>query len=30
MEENKLVIQNEISNEEIKKLIHTIRGKQVM
>ncbi len=30
MEENKLSIQNEISNEEIKKLIYTIRGKQVM
>ena len=30
MEENKLIIQNEIANEEIKKLIYTIRGKQVM
>lgn len=30
MEENKLVTQNEISNEEIKNLIYTIRGKQVM
>ena len=30
MEENKLLIQNEISNEEIKNLIDTIRGKQVM
>ena len=30
MEENKLTIQNEISNEEIKNLIYTIRGKQVM
>ena len=30
MEENKLPIQNEISNEEIKNLIYTIRGKQVM
>lgn len=30
MEENKLHIQNEISNEEIKNLIYTIRGKQVM
>ena len=30
MEENKLLIQNEISNEEIKNLIYTIRGKQVM
>ena len=30
MEENKLSIQNEISNEEIKNLIYTIRGKQVM
>ena len=30
MEENKLSIRNEISNEEIKNLIYTIRGKQVM
>ena len=30
MEENKLVAKNEITNEEIKKLIYTIRGKQVM
>lgn len=30
MEENKLEIQNELSNEEIKNLIYTIRGKQVM
>ena len=30
MEENKLPIKNEISNEEIKNLIYTIRGKQVM
>ena len=30
MEENKLLIKNEISNEEIKNLIYTIRGKQVM
>ena len=30
MEENKLIIKNEISNEEIKNLIYTIRGKQVM
>lgn len=30
MEENKLLNQNEISNEEIKNLIYTIRGKQVM
>ncbi len=30
MEENKLSIQNETSNEEIKNLIYTIRGKQVM
>ena len=30
MEENKLLSQNEISNEEIKNLIDTIRGKQVM
>ena len=30
MGENKLSIKNEISNEEIKTLIYTIRGKQVM
>ena len=30
MEENKLITQNEMSNEEIKNLIYTIRGKQVM
>ena len=30
MEESKLSIQNEISNEKIKNLIYTIRGKQVM
>lgn len=30
MEENKLVIQNEIVSEDIKNLIYTIRGKQVM
>lgn len=30
MEKNKLSIQNQISNEEIKNLIYTIRGKQVM
>ena len=30
MEENKLTIQNELTNEEIKNLIYTIRGKQVM
>ncbi|MCI9365636.1 MAG: ORF6N domain-containing protein [Clostridia bacterium] len=30
MEENKLEIQNELTNEEIKDLIYTIRGKQVM
>ena len=30
MEENKLSILNEISNEEIKNLIYTIRGEQVM
>ena len=30
MEENKLIVQNEKTNEEIKKLIYTIRGKQVM
>ena len=30
MEENNLTIQNELSNEDIKKLIYTIRGKQVM
>ncbi len=30
MEENNLIVQNELSNEDIKKLIYTIRGKQVM
>ena len=30
MEENNLIIQNELSNEDIKRLIYTIRGKQVM
>ena len=30
MEENKLAIQNELTNEEIKNLIYTIRGKQVI
>ena len=30
MEENILTTQNEIANEEIKNLIYTIRGKQVM
>lgn len=30
MEKNKISIQNELSNEEIKKFIYTIRGKQVM
>ncbi len=30
MEENKLAIQNELTNEDIKKLIYTIRGRQVM
>lgn len=30
MEENKLTIQNELTNEDIKNLIYTIRGKQVM
>ena len=30
MQENKLPIQNEISNEEIKNLIYNVRGKQVM
>ena len=30
MEENKLVIQNELTNEDIKNLIYTVRGKQVM
>lgn len=30
MEENKLVIQNELAIEDIKSLIYTIRGKQVM
>ena len=30
MEQNELAIQNELSNEDIKNLIYTIRGKQVM
>ena len=30
MEENKLINSDELSNEEIKNLIYTIRGKQVM
>ena len=30
MEDNKLIMQNERTNEEIKNLIYTIRGKQVM
>lgn len=30
MDENKLVVQNEFSNDEIKNLIYTVRGKQVM
>ena len=30
MEENKLAIQNDLSNEEIKNLIYSIRGKYVM
>ena len=30
MEENNLIVQNELSNEDIKKLIYTIRCKQVM
>ena len=30
MEENKLAIQNELTNEDIKNLIYTIRGKQVI
>ena len=30
MEENKLVIQNGLSKEDIENLIYTIRGKQVM
>ena len=30
MKENNLAIQNEFSNEDIKNLIYTIRGKQVM
>ena len=30
MEENKLSIQNELAIEDIKNLIYTIRGKQVM
>lgn len=29
MEENKLAIQNELTNEDIKNLIYTIRGKGV-
>ena len=30
MEHDKLIIQNKSTNEEIKNLIYTIRGKQVM
>ena len=30
MKENKSIVQNEITNEEIKNLIYTIRGKQIM
>ena len=30
MEENKLAIQNELSHVDIRNLIYTIRGKQVM
>ena len=30
MEENKIIIQRELSIEDIKNLIYTIRGKQVM
>ena len=30
MEESKLAIQNELTNKDIKNLIYTIRGKQVM
>ena len=30
MEENQLAIQNELSNVDIRNLIYTIRGKQVM
>ncbi len=30
MEENKLIIQDELCNKDIKNLIYTIRGKQVM
>ena len=30
MEENKLEIKNDLTNEEIKNLIYTVRGKQVM
>ena len=30
MEESKLAIQNELTNEDIKNLIYTIRGKQMM
>lgn len=30
MEENKLLIQKELTNEDIKSLIYTVRGKQVM
>ena len=30
MKETRITIQNDVSNEEIKNLIYTIRGKQVM
>lgn len=30
MEENKLAIQNELTIEDIKNLIYTVRGKQIM
>ncbi len=30
MKENNLAIQNELPNDDIKNLIYTIRGKQVM
>ncbi len=30
MEENKLAIQNELTVEDIKNLIYTIKGKQIM
>ncbi len=30
MEDNKLIVQEQFTNEDIKRLIYTIRGKQVM